>query len=120
MTYTTNKNMPRIRREAAHLVHWGWSTRKVARHFGFSQSVIVKWVKKAKTWGYGSIPTQSSRPKHHPKQLGDELIWKIFQQRIKNKRCAEVVHQELINQGIKTSLQSDHGPEFSRWFTSRI
>jgi transposase InsO family protein len=98
--------MPRIRRDAADLVRRGWSTRKVARHFGFSQSVIVKWVKKTKTWGYGAIPTQSSRPKHHPKQLSDELIWKIFQQRIKNKRCAEVVHQELINQGIKTSLSS--------------
>ena len=106
MPYTTNKHMPRIRRDAADLVRRGWSTRKVARHFGFNQSVIVKWVKKAKTWGYGAIPTQSSRPKHHPKQLSEELVWKIFQQRIKNKRCAEVVHQELMNQGIKTSLSS--------------
>src|SRR3989338_11463429 len=106
MPYTTNKNMPVIRREAAQLVYRGWSTRKVARHFGFSQSVIVKWVKKAKTWGYGAIPTLSSKPKHHPKQLSEGLVWKIFQTRIKNGRCAEVVHQELINQGIKTSLSS--------------
>ena len=106
MPYTTNKHMPRIRRDAADLVRRGWSTRKVARHFGFNQSVIVKWVKKAKTWGYGFIPTKSSRPHHHPKQLSEELVWKIFQQRIKNKRCAEVVHQELINQGITTSLSS--------------
>jgi hypothetical protein len=34
------------------------------------------------------------------------LVWKIFHQRIKNKRCAEVVHQELINQGIVVSLSS--------------
>ena len=106
MPYTTNKYMPRIRRDAADLVKRGWSTRKVARHFGFSQSVIVKWVKKAKTWGYGAIPTLSSKPKHHPKQLSEGLVWKIFQTRIKNGRCAEVVHQELINQGIKTSLSS--------------
>jgi transposase InsO family protein len=98
--------MPRIRRDAADLVRRGWSTRKVARHFGFSQSVIVKWVAKAKVWGYGVIPTLSSKPEHHPKQLSDDLVWKIFQQRIKNKRCAEVVHQELLNQGIKISLSS--------------
>jgi transposase InsO family protein len=106
MPYTTNKNMPRIRRDAAELVRRGWSTRKVARHFGFSQSVIVKWYAKAKKIGKYLIPTKSSRPHHHPKQLSDDLVWKIFQQRIKNRRCTEVVHQELLNQGIVTSLSS--------------
>src|SRR3989344_1918903 len=106
MPYTTNKNMPRIRRDAADLVRRGWSTRKVARHFGFSQSVIVKWVKKAKILGHHPIPTKSSKPHHHPKQLSDEMVWKIFQQRIKTRRCAEVIHQELINQEIRTSLSS--------------
>ena len=99
--------MPRIRKEAAQLlVRKKWSTRKVARHFGFSQSVIVKWFAKSKIYGHNPIPTLSSKPKHHPKQLSDDLVWKIFQQRIKNRRCAEVVHQELLNQGIKTSLSS--------------
>jgi len=98
--------MPRIRRDAAELVRKGWSTRKVARHFGFSQSVIVKWSLKARKMGHYFIPTISSKPKHHPKQLSDDLVWKIFQQRIKNRRCAEVVHQELLNQGIKVSLSS--------------
>ena len=106
MPYTTNKHMPRIRRDAADLVRRGWSTRKVARHFGFSQSVIVKWFAKSKKIGLHPIPTKSSRPHHHPKQLSDDLVWKIFQQRIKNKRCAEVVHQELLNQKIKVSLSS--------------
>ena len=98
--------MPSIRRDAAQLVYKGWSTRKVARHFGFNQSTIVRWFKKSKNYGYHPIPTLSSRPKHHPKQLSNELVWKIFQQRIKNKRCAEVVHQELLNQGIRISLSS--------------
>jgi transposase len=106
MSYTINKNMPKIRRDAAELVRRGWSTRKVARHFGFSQSVVVKWSLKARKMGHYLIPTISSKPKHHPKQLSDELVWKIFQQRIKNRRCSEVVHQELINQGIKVSLSS--------------
>ena len=98
--------MPRIRRDAADLVRRGWSTRKVARHFGFNQSAIVKWVAKAKLIGNHPIQTKSSKPHHHPKQLSDELVWKIFQQRIKNRRCAEVVHQELINQGIKEGTKA--------------
>lgn len=106
MSYTTNKYMPRIRRDAAQLVSKGWSTRKVARHFGFSQSVIVKWFAKSKKIGHHPIPTISSKPHHHPKQLSNDLVWKIFGQRIKNRRCAEVVHQELLNQGIKVSLSS--------------
>lgn len=107
MPYTTNKNMPRIRKEAAQLlVRKKWSTRKVARHFGFNQSTIVRWFKKSKTYGYHPIPTLSSKPKHHPKQLKDELVWKIFHQRIKTRRCAEVIHQELKNDGVEVSLSS--------------
>jgi len=106
MPYTTNKKMPAIRREAAQLVYRGWSTRKVARHFGFSQSVIVKWVKKSFVYGYHPIPTQSSRPHHHPKQLKEEVIERIVALRLKTKRTSEVVHQHLLNEGIKVSLNS--------------
>jgi transposase len=106
MPYTTNKNMPRIRREAAQLVYRGWSTRKVARHFGYSQSVIVKWVKKSLIYGYHPIPTKSSRPHHHPRQLREEIVDKIVSLRLKTKRTSEVVHQHLLNEGIKVSLNS--------------
>jgi transposase InsO family protein len=98
--------MPRIRRDAAELVRKGWSTRKVARHFGFSQSVIVKWVAKAKKIGLHPIPTRSSRPKHHPKQISEELVWKIFHKRLLIKRSAEVIHQELLNEDVVVSLAS--------------
>jgi len=98
--------MPKVRRDAADMVRRGYSKEEVGRRFGVGSSTICKWVKKAKVWGYGAIPTLSSRPRHHPKQLSDDLVWKIFQTRIKNGRCAEVVHQELLNQGIKTSLSS--------------
>jgi transposase InsO family protein len=106
MSYTSNKHMPRIRRDAAELVRRGWSTRKVARHFGFSQSVVVKWVAKAKKYGLHPIPTLSSRPKYHPRQLSGELVWKIFHKRILIKRSAEVVHRELLNEGVGVSLAS--------------
>ena len=106
MAYTTNPRLPRVRGEAAELIRRGWSTRKVARHLGFSQSAIVKWDKKAKVHGYGSIPTLSSRPKHHPKQLEREMVDKIVKVRLETKRCAEVVHKTLENEGTVVSLSS--------------
>jgi transposase len=105
MPYTSNKHMPRIRRDAADLIRRGWSTRKVARHFGFSQSVVVKWVQKAKRYGHVPIPTLSSRPHRHPKQLSSELVWKIFHRRLLIKRSAEVVHQELVKESKYQSPQ---------------
>jgi transposase InsO family protein len=106
MPYTQNPHMPRIRREASQLVYKGWSTRKVARHFGFSQSVVVKWTKKASIIGYHSIPTLSSRPHHHPKQLKREIVNRIVELRLLHNRTSEVVHQQLKNEGIKVSLNS--------------
>lgn len=106
MPYTTHENMPRIRREAAALVAKGWSTRKVARHFGFSQSVVVKWAKKAKVYGYNPIPTLSSKPRRHPRQLSRETQQKIVALRMAHGRTSEVVHTELKNEGIVVSLNS--------------
>jgi transposase InsO family protein len=106
MSYTSNPNIGKVRRDAAYMVKRGFSKEEVSRRFGVGSSTICKWVKKAKIYGYHPIPTLSSKPKHHPKQLSNELVWKIFHQRLQNKRCAEVVHRELLNQGIKTSLSS--------------
>ena len=107
MPYTTDKNMPRIRKEAAQLlVRKNWSTRKVARHFGFNQSTIVRWFRKSKHYGYHDIPTQSSRPKSHPKQLSAVVVKRIVALRIQTKRTSEVVHQHLRNEGIMVSLNS--------------
>lgn len=106
MSYTKNPYMPTVRRDAADMVRRGFNKEEVGRRYGVGSSTICKWVKKAEKIGYHPIPTKSSRPKHHPKQLPSELVWKVFHQRIKNKRCAEVVHQELINQGIVISLSS--------------
>lgn len=106
MPYTTNPHMPRIRKDAVALVAKGWSTRKVARHTGFSQSVIVKWCAKSDKRGYGSIPTKSSRPKHHPKELSEEVVRKIVRMRLETKRTSEVVHAMLAREGIHTSLNS--------------
>lgn len=106
MAYTTNPHLPRVRRDAADLVRRGWGVRQVARYVGVSPGTITKWVKKSIKVGFKPIPTLSSKPKHHPDQLSDELVWKIFHKRLAIKRCAEVVHGELINEGIQVSLSS--------------
>ncbi len=107
MAYSKNPNLPRVRMEAVRLVKYrGWSTRKAARRIGFSQSAIVKWCGKDFSGGWHEIPTKSSRPKKHPKQLKKGVVEAIVSQRLKHGRCSEVVHQELLNQGIKASLSS--------------
>lgn len=98
--------MPKVRRDAAAMVGKGYTVTQVAHRFGVGTSTISKWVKKAKVIGLHPIPTKSSRPHHHPAQLSDELVWKIFHKRLITKRCAEVVHQELLNAGVLVSLPS--------------
>lgn len=93
--------------EAVRLVKYrGWSTRKVSRYTGFSQSVIVKWCKKDPTGGWRRIPTISSRPNHHPRELKENVVQKILEIRRSHGRTSEVVHGELVNLGIKVSLNS--------------
>src|SRR3989338_4174189 len=106
MPYTTNKNMPRIRRDAVRLVYKGWSARKVGRYLGFHHTAVMKWVEKAKKIGYHPIPTQSSRPESHPKQLKKETVRKIVEKRLQRNRYAEAVHKELLNDGVVVSLSS--------------
>jgi transposase InsO family protein len=103
--YTSNERMPRLRRDAV-LFAQKHGVRAAARHYGFSPGAIVAWKKKAKVIGLHPIPTGSSRPKHHPKELSDELVWKIFHTRLKVKRSAEVVHHILKEEGLVTSLSS--------------
>ncbi len=106
MPYTTNAYMPRIRREAARLFKKGWTARKIGRHFGYHHTAVMKWVRKAGVYGDVAIPTKSSRPKKHPRELSSELQWKIFNTRLKVKRSAEVIHCILAEEGITVSLSS--------------
>jgi transposase InsO family protein len=106
MAYSKNPYLPRVRRDAADMVRRGWGVRQVARYIGVSPGTITKWVKKARKIGYHPIPTISSRPKHHPKQLSPEVIEKIVAMRRLSRRSAEVVHAHLIQEGISVSLSS--------------
>jgi transposase InsO family protein len=84
----------------------GYSTRQVARHFGYSQSAVVKWSARAPADGRLPIPTRSSRPKSHPKALSAEIVQAIIEARLAHNRCAEVVYDDLREQGVRVSLSS--------------
>lgn len=106
MSYTTNPHLPKVRRDTVLLVRKGWSIRKAARYVGVNPGTVSRWVKKAPSDGRLIIPTQSSRPKTSPKALPRHMIKAIIKQRQGRRRCGQVIHQELLRQGLKVSLSS--------------
>jgi transposase InsO family protein len=106
MAYTQNPYIPKVRQDAADMVRRGLTPAEVGRRFGVGDSTIAKWVKRARIVGYHPIPTLSSRPHHHPKQLSDDVVNKIVTKRLEHGRCAEAVWKELQNDSVVVSLSS--------------
>lgn len=106
MPYTTNPQLPRLRMQAVTRVRRGESIRAVARHLGYSHSAVSRWVVRAPFDGRETIPTLRSRPKSHPRQLSDEVVSAIVEERLRSKRCAEVIQATLARRGIAVSLSS--------------
>ena len=104
MAYTSSLERPRVRMEAVRLVRKGWSTRKAARRMGFNHSSIVRWVNRAPLDGRKIIPTESSRPHHHPNELPGDIIWRILELRKERNQCAEILHYRLKEEGLIVSL----------------
>jgi transposase InsO family protein len=103
--YSIHSNLPSVRRDAAAFaIRHG--VRVAARRFGVHPGTISKWVKSAALIGYHPIPTRSSRPHHSPKALPESIVTAIIEERRGHKRCAEVVHQALLRQGMSVSLSS--------------
>ena len=125
MSYSKNPNLPKVRMQAVKMVWQGHSTREVARHFGYSQSAVVKWCRKIPehTYDFRSvIPTESSRPHHHPSELSEEVVKQILEYRERTKRGADFIHFLLIRDGVTVSLSSvkrtlsRHGlTKYSKW-----
>lgn len=124
MAYSKNPNLPKVRAEAVKMVRTGASTRAVARHFGFAQSTIVKWCQKVPPdfYQYRIIPTESSRPRHHPKELSEETVGRILELRAETRRGADFIHCLLQRDGVAVSLSSvkrtlrRHGlTKYSQW-----
>ena len=123
MPYTTNPHLPAVRRDAVRLVKYrDWSMRKTARHLGVEPSTISRWVKLDPTGGLRLIPTQSSRPHHHPHELSLIIIGRILELRAERDQCAEILYHRLSEEGVVISLSSvkrilkRHGiSRFSKW-----
>lgn len=80
--------------------------RKVARRYGVEPSTISRWCRKDPTGGWHEIPTLSSKPKHSPRALSREIVQAIIKKRIGRRRCGQVIHRELLLDGISVSLCS--------------
>ena len=108
MSYTTNPHLPRLRMEAVRLVESGWSIRSVARHLRYSHQAIMNWVKRAGLMHHNAriIPTRSSRPDHHPRELPKEIVWRILDLRSERNQCAEILHYRMASEGIRVSISS--------------
>lgn len=107
MSYTSNPHIGKVRLEAVRLVELGQSIRAVARHFGFDPGTICRWVKRnPHDKRVKSIPTLSSRPHHHPRELSRDVVLAIIDERQRSDRCAEVVQASLALRGIAVSLSS--------------
>ena len=106
MPYTTNPHLPRLRMQTVRLVRSGWSIRKAARHIGVHPSTVMRWAEKAPRGNVSLLETLSSRPLHHPHELGSDMVRAIIDYRIRYRRCAEVIHHLLLRDGVIVSLSS--------------
>ena len=107
MPYTQNPYLPRLRAQAVNLIYQGrWSIRKVARHIGVHPSTILRWKRKAPSAGAWVINTQSSRPFSHPRSISKEIVNRIIELRLARKRCAKIIHAQLLKENIKVSLNT--------------
>lgn len=103
--YTKSKYQPKLRMDVAYMAERK-GIRATSRYYGIPPGTVYKWKQKGKIYGFHPIPTLSSKPKHHPKELKRELVDKIVKVRLEIKRCAEVVHRTLNNEGAVVSLSS--------------
>ena len=88
------------------MIEKGWSARKVGRYLGYHHTAIMRWVQYVEKYGIRPIPTRSSKPKTHPKQLSKDLVRIIVAKRFELRRSAEVIHHALKEDGITVSLSS--------------
>lgn len=80
--------------------------RKVARRYGVEPSTVSRWCRRDPSGGWHEIPTRSSRPKTSPRALSKTTVHAIIKKRVGRRRCGQVVHRELLRDGIRVSLSS--------------
>jgi transposase InsO family protein len=101
-----DKYAPRHRRDVAYYAQRK-GVRVASRYYGIPPGTITKWMKKAEKVGHHPIPTKSSKPHAHPRTIRKEIIDRIVELRFETSgRCAEVIHEMLVQEGISVSLNT--------------
>lgn len=107
MSYTSNPYAGKARRLAVNDVRFGRLTViEAAAKYGVARSTIWRWRKRADPDHRVFLHTLPSRPKHHPNELKPEVVARIVQLRHELKRCAVVIHAQLMREGVQVSLSS--------------
>lgn len=107
MPYVSNPYAPKARKLAINMLkRERLSKAETARRYGVHRSTIGRWLKRATKHSGEHIPTISSRPHRHPRELSQHVIARIIVLRKTLKRCAPVLHAHLVSEGYKVSLPS--------------
>ena len=129
MAYSINPCLVTARKTALlMLLNEQTSITIVARKCGVHRTTVWRWLKKWQKLNknisqvhYGrpnrktkfcasyykwNIKTKSSRPLTSPNALSDVIVKRVIALRLETKRCAEVIWDKLIKEGIKVSLSS--------------
>lgn len=96
MSYTTNPQMPRLRARAVNMERAGKTGSEAARYFGYTKGAVSKCCNKMSNGGSWTIPTESSRPHHHPNELTAKRTSKIIEYKIKYRRCSKLVQRPVV------------------------
>lgn len=110
MPYSLNPHLPKVRAKAIELIRTnGWSLRQAARYIGVYPGTVSKWLAKAPSQSIGkiySLPTKSCRPHHSPLAIDANIADRITAIRLEKRRCADIIHAQLIRENIKVSLST--------------
>ena len=80
--------------------------RAAALKYGVHPSTVSRWCARAAKLGNVPIHTRSSAPKTHPNALSKDVVSAIITKRLGRRRCGQVIHQELLREGVGVSLSS--------------
>lgn len=107
MAYVTNSYAVRVRRMAVNDVKVrGMSLAAVGRTYGVTRSAVYKWVQRASKDHREIIRTLSSKPHHHPSEVPPQVVARVLALREEHQRCAPVIHQYALQEGIEISVSS--------------
>lgn len=129
MAYSTNPNLVKARKEVLlAVISHRLPICTIARRFGIHRTTVWRWIKRweeincnVKDRNYNrpsrphsfneksycwKIPTLSSAPKTHPCRIAKWIEERILELRALLGRCAVIIHQKLLVEGIRVSVST--------------